>query len=123
MSEGIDQLVDPISDAWMAELTEECQVLANLRVLDRERIADLAAGDRGPALALVSLELPEVKTHSPHDRLGGDLHSRGLGLWFAHQGVSEADGTAPSETGRTRGKNHAITACDCNDQSANRSRV
>src|SRR5580700_6400217 len=104
MPEGIDQLVDPIADAGMAELPEEREVLAHLGILDRERIAELAAGDRRAALALVSLELPEVETHSPHDRLGGDLHSRRLGLGFAHQGVSEAGGTASSETGRTRGK-------------------
>ena len=40
-----DQLFDGIADARMAKLTEEGQILADLGVLDRERLAKLTAGD------------------------------------------------------------------------------
>ena len=111
MPQRVDQLVDPVTDRRVAELPEERQVLADLGILDRQRVAELAAGDRRAALALVGLELPEVETHPPDDRLGGDLHSRGLGSRFAHQRVSAAEAAAPK---RATGKNHAITACDSN---------
>src|SRR5262249_53741262 len=38
-----DQVIDPIADPRMAKLAEECEVLANLRVLDRQRLSKLAA--------------------------------------------------------------------------------
>ena len=81
MPERVDQLLDPVTDARMAELAEKRQILADLGILDRERLAELAAGDGRVALPLIGFELSQVETHPPDDRLGGHLHSRRLALW------------------------------------------
>ena len=89
--QGGDQLLDPVADPGMAELAEEREVLADLGILDRQRLAELAARDRRMALALEGLELPEVEAHPAHDGLGGQLHSLGLVSRMLHEGSLQVD--------------------------------
>ena len=101
--QGGDQLLDPVADAGIAELAEEREVLADLGILDRQRLAELAAGDGRLALTLERLELPEVEADPAHDGLGGQLHSLGLVWRMLHEGSLRDDSSS-------RSKIHAITS-------------
>ena len=119
MPQGVDQLLDAIADARMAELAEKREILADLRILDREGLAELAARDGLEALALIGLELPQVETHPPHNGLGGHLHSRGLALGVAHLRVSLAEKRVLDiEYTRAHAIHamHAPCSRDCNDR-------
>src|SRR5579883_289982 len=96
--QGVDQLVDAVSDPGMSELAEEREILADLRVLDRQRLAELAAGDGGAALVLIGLQLPQVQADPPHHGLGGHLPSRRLPGSVTHRAFRDGE-SCRSDTG------------------------
>src|SRR5205814_2403632 len=102
-SEGVDQLLDPVADPRVAELSEEREVLPDLRVVDPERRAELAAGDRGVPLSLEGFELAEVQADPADHRLGGQLLARMLATRVPHGvvGSQSRKGCFPGKTRAT----------------------
>jgi hypothetical protein len=68
-SERGDQLVNPIADSRVAELTEERQVLPHLRILDRQGLAELIARNGRQSLPMERFELSEIEAETADHRL------------------------------------------------------
>ena len=119
VSQRADELVDSVTDPRMTELAEKREVLADLCIFDGKGFPELAARDGCKPLPLIAFELSEVEADSPHDGLGGHLHSRWLALWLAHLRVSTAEKRCsdhPKHAAGNDGHIHPMTLRNSNDR-------